>query len=92
MKEKDIEQIKFDLGLCADVLMALFISLFINKIVGIIYFCLSITVETIMFAKKNIKDIKNKNFVFDEMHKDENAFKETSKLLFPNEDKKRGTK
>lgn len=92
MKEKDIEQIKFDLGLCADVLMALFISLFINKIVGIIYFCFSIIVETIIFAKKNIKDIKNKKFIFDEMHEDENAFKETSKLLFPDDDLKRGAK
>lgn len=92
MKEKDIEQIKFDLGLCADVLMALFISLFINKIVGIIYFCLSIIVETIMLLKKKIKDIKTSNFIFDEMHEDENAVKETSKLLFPNEDLKRGIK
>lgn len=92
MKKRDIEQIKFDLGLCTDVLMALFISLFINKIFGIIYFCLSITVETIIFAKKNFKDIKNKNFIFDEMHEDENAFKEISKSLFPNEDLKRGSK
>lgn len=92
MKEKDIEQIKFDLGLCADVLMALFISLFINKIVGIIYFCLSIIVETIILVKKKIKDIKTNNFIIDEMHEDVNAFRETSKSLFPNENLKRGAK
>lgn len=50
MKEKDIEQIKFDLGLCADTLMSLFIGLFVSKFIGMMYFCLSIVVETIRYA------------------------------------------
>ena len=40
MKEKDIKQIKFDLGLCADMLMSMFLSMFISELLGIIYFLL----------------------------------------------------
>ena len=59
MKEKDIEQIKFDLGLCADSLMALFIGLFVSEIVGLIYFAVSIITETFVFIKKNIKKFRS---------------------------------
>lgn len=55
MKEKDIEQIKFDLGLCADSLMALCIGLFISEILGLIYFAVSVVIESFVFIKKNNK-------------------------------------
>lgn len=56
MRKKDIEQIKFDLGLCTDILMALFIGLFINKIIGIIYFCLSLVIELVIYVKEQIHE------------------------------------
>ena len=52
MNDKDIRQIKFDLGLCADVLMSIFLAMFINELLGIIYFCASIVVETITYVIK----------------------------------------
>lgn len=52
MKDKDIKQIKFDLGLCADVLMSTFLAMFISEVLGIIYFCASIVIETITYVIK----------------------------------------
>jgi hypothetical protein len=52
MKDKDIKQIKFDLGLCADVLMSIFLSMFISKLLGIIYFCASLVIEIINYIIK----------------------------------------
>ena len=52
MKDKDIKQIKFDLGLCADVLTSIFLAMFISKVLGIIYFCASIAIETITYEMK----------------------------------------
>lgn len=52
MKDKDIKQIKFDLGLCADVLMSIFLAMFISEVLGIIYFCASIVIETIIYVIK----------------------------------------
>lgn len=55
MKEKDIEDIKFDLGLCTDTLISLFLGLFINEIFGIFYFTISIFVDTFVFVMKKYK-------------------------------------
>lgn len=55
MKTKDIEEIKFDLGLCADALMALVLGLLFNKLLGCMYFLVSLITETIIFIKKRIK-------------------------------------
>lgn len=52
MKDKDIKQIKFDLGLCADTLMSIFLAMFISEVLGIIYFCASIVIETITYVIK----------------------------------------
>ena len=52
MKEKDIEQIKFDLGLCADTLMSIFLVLFISEVLGIIYFFASLIIEIITYVIK----------------------------------------
>lgn len=49
MKDKDIKQIKFDLGLCADILMSIFLVMFISEVLGIIYFFASLVVEIIIY-------------------------------------------
>ena len=52
MNDKDIREIKFDLGLCADVLMSIFLAMFISELLGIIYFCSSLIIETITYVIK----------------------------------------
>lgn len=52
MKDKDTKQIKFDLGLCADVLMSIFLAMFISEVLGIIYFCASLVIEIINYIIK----------------------------------------
>lgn len=52
MNDKDIRQIKFDLGLCADVLMSIFLAMFISELLGIIYFYSSLIIETITYVIK----------------------------------------
>lgn len=52
MKDKDIKQIKFNLGLCADVLMSTFLAMFISELLGIIYFCAGLVIEIINYIIK----------------------------------------
>lgn len=52
MNKKDTLQIKFDLGLCTDTLMSMFFYFCINHKLGIIYFVLSLIVETILYNYK----------------------------------------
>ena len=52
MNKKDILQIKFDLGLCTDTLMAIFFYFCINNELGIVYFVFSLIVETILYNYK----------------------------------------
>lgn len=54
MNKKDILQIKYDLGLCADTLMSMFMYS-INETLGVIYFVLSIVIETVSFIRKSRK-------------------------------------
>lgn len=50
MSAKDLLQIKVDLGLCVDILMAMFIYFCISNKLGIIYFISSLIVEAICYA------------------------------------------
>lgn len=52
MNKKDILQIKFDLGLCTDTLMAMFFYFCINNELGIVYFVFSLVIEIILYNYK----------------------------------------
>lgn len=55
------EQIKFDLGLCTDTLIAIFVSNNINKTLGLIWFVMGLVTPVIsfIFKKNTIKNHKN---------------------------------
>ena len=55
MNKKDINQIKLDLGLCADSLISIFLGIFIHKLIGIIYFLISLIANVYNYVKDDRK-------------------------------------
>ena len=55
MSKRDVLYIKTDLGLCVDILTAIFFCAFVNKTLGMVWFAVSLIMDLTLHIKECIE-------------------------------------